>query len=238
MIQLCVVSDYETLSGKAASRIVECLRRQPKSLLCLASGSTPTRTYKLMVEHGRCDPALFAQCRTLKLDEWGGLPADDPATCEHHLRKTLIEPLGLAARYTAFATQSALPEAECARIAGWLCANGPIDVCILGLGVNGHLGFNEPAEHLQPNAHVAQLSEASLGHAMLSASSGRPTYGITLGMADILQAREILLLVSGKSKQQALKELMSRRISTSFPASMLWLHPNVTVFADAAATVE
>lgn len=235
MLQLRTAPDHETLSGIAADRLVDCLRRQPKSLVCLASGSTPTRTYELLVERGRREPSLFAQCRLLKLDEWGGLRANDPATCEHHLRTTIVDPLGLNARYTTFATQSTAPENECARISDWLNNNGPIDVCILGLGMNGHLGFNEPAEFLQPFAHLAKLSEASLQHAMLDQTTGRPAYGITLGMADILQSREILLLVSGESKQQPLKKLMSREISASFPASFLWLHPKVTVFADAAA---
>lgn len=235
MLQLRVVPDYETLSGIVADRLVDCLTRQPNSLLCLASGSTPTRTYELLADRGRRELALYAHCRMLKLDEWGGLPAEDPATCEHHLRTTIIDPLGLDARYTAFATQPAVPENECARISDWLSTNGPIDLCILGLGKNGHLGFNEPAEFLQPFAHVAKLSEASLGHAMLNQSTRRPTYGITLGMADILQSHEIHLLVSGDAKRGPLRKLMSREISTSFPASFLWLHPNVTVFADAAA---
>lgn len=235
MLQLCVAPDYETLSGNVADRLVEGLRQQPDSLLCLASGSTPTRTYEMLVERGRREPTLFEKCRVLKLDEWGGLPASDSATCEHHLRTTIIDPLELHGQYTSFTTQPATPESECARISDWLDTNGPIVACILGLGINGHLGFNEPAESLQPFAHIASLSEASLGHAMLNASSGRPTYGITLGMANIIQSREILLVVSGTSKQQPLKELMSRRISTSFPASFLWLHPNVTVFADSAA---
>lgn len=238
MLQLCVAPDYEILSGNVADRLVEGLRRQPDSLLCLASGSTPTRTYKLLAERGRQEPRLFEKCRVLKLDEWGGLPASDLATCEHHLRTTIVDPLGLNDRYTAFSRQAATPESECTRISHWLSKNGPIDTCILGLGINGHLGFNEPAESLQPFAHIARLSESSLGHTMLNQTDGHPTYGITLGMADILHSREIFLLVSGTSKQQPLKELMSRRISTSFPASLLWLHPNVTVFADAAATAE
>ncbi len=238
MLQLRVVPDYEALSGIVADRLVEFLRRQPNALVCLASGATPTRTYELLVEHGLREPTLFRQCRMLKLDEWGGLPANDLATCEHHLRTTIIDPLRIGERYTAFTTQADIPESECTHVSSWLRENGPIDMCILGLGVNGHLGFNEPADALQPFAHIARLSEASLRHAMLNPATGRPTYGLTLGMAEILQSREILLLVNGRSKQQPLKELISQRISTSFPASFLWLHPNVTVYADAAAAAE
>ena len=161
---------------------------------------------------------------------------DDPATCEHQLRTTLVTPLDLAAQYTAFNSQPRDPEAECARIAGWLNQNGPIDICVLGLGVNGHIGFNEPAESLQRHAHLAKLSDASLGHAMLHQSRQRPTYGITLGMADILRSREILVVVSGPAKREALGRLLSAKITTAFPASLLYLHSQVTLICDVAAS--
>ena len=128
-----------------------------------------------------------------------------------------------------------IPTPKCARIADWLDQNGPIDISVLGLGINGHLGFTEPAEYLQPFAHVAQLSQASLAHAMLAKSNVRPTYGLTLGMADLIQSRRILLLVSGPTKRDPLQRLLSGRISTEFPASMLQLHPNVLLICDRAA---
>jgi galactosamine-6-phosphate isomerase len=196
---------------------------------------TPLRTYELLAERGTKEPSLFASCRLLKLDEWGGLAMDDAATCEHQLCTAIITPLGLAVRYTAFNSQQQDPEAECARIADWLDQNGPIDVCVLGLGVNGHVGFNEPAESLAPHAHVARLSDASLGHAMLRQSNERPTYGLTLGMADILLAREVVVLVSGGAKVEALARLLTARITTAFPASLLHLHPQTTLFCDVAA---
>ncbi len=230
-----VLSDYESLSRQAAAWLVEQLRERPNALVCLAAGSTPLRTYELLAEHGVAEPADFARCQLLKLDEWGGLAMDDPATCEHQLRTTLVEPLGAADRYMAFESQPKDPAAECGRIADWLEQHGPIDVCVLGLGVNGHLGFNEPAEFLEPHAHVAQLSESSLTHAMLRQSQGRPTFGLTLGMADLLQSREVLLLVSGTTKRGPLERLLTGRISTDFPASLLHLHPRVTLLADTAA---
>ncbi len=178
---------------------------------------------------------LFESARIIKLDEWGGLAMDDPASCEQHLRQALIDPLGLHERYVAFDSQTADAESECKRIAAWLEQNGPIDVCVLGLGVNGHIGFNEPAEFLQPHAHVATLSEASMHHAMIANSKQRPTHGLTLGMADLLQSREVLLLVNGEGKRAALSRLLESRIATDFPASFLALHPDVRVMCDRAA---
>jgi galactosamine-6-phosphate isomerase len=235
VIQPQVFSDFATLSQHAAEWLEERVRDQPSALVCLAAGSTPSRMYELLRERGAAEPRLFQQCRFIKLDEWGGLPMDDPATCEHQLRNTLVLPLGMSDRYVAFDSTSPNPTAECARVAAWLAQNGPIDLCVLGLGVNGHIGFNEPAEYLEPHAHVARLAESSLKHAMLKRSARQPEYGMTLGMADVMQSRRVLLLVSGSAKRVPVQKLLSGRITTEFPASFLQLHPNVTLLCDAEA---
>lgn len=235
MITPEVFPDHEQLSLHAADWLADRLRQRPTSLISLAAGSTPGRTYELLAEHGKLEPNLVAHARWLKLDEWGDLAMDDPATCEYQLRRTLITPLGAADRYTAFESRPADPATECARIAAWLTANGPIDLAVLGLGLNGHLGFNEPADFLTPHAHVARLTDTSMTHAMLNETTGRPTFGVTLGMADLLQAREVLILVSGASKRLPLKRLLSGQIETQFPASFLHLHPHVTALVDAHA---
>jgi galactosamine-6-phosphate isomerase len=235
MLEPLVLADHETVSQYAADWLVHQLRRQPAQLLCLASGTTPARTYTLLAEQGAREPTLFNQCRVLKLDEWGGLAMTDPATCESHVRSNLIDPLKLGDRYVGFDSRPADPHAECARIAQWLEENGPIDICVLGLGRNGHLGFNEPAEYLKPHAHVAQLSEASLGHSMLEQSMTWPTYGLTLGMADLMESRQVLLIVTGAAKREPLERLLCGQITTQFPASMLQMHPNVLLLCDAAA---
>jgi galactosamine-6-phosphate isomerase len=235
MMRAEVLSDYEAMSRPAAEWLIARLREKPASLFCLASGSTPTRAYSLLAAVHKIEPDLFAQMRVIKLDEWGGLAGDDPASCEHHLRRTLIDPLGLGARYVSFNGQATDPQAECARMANWLEDNGPIDSCVLGLGVNGHLGFNEPAGELQPHAHVARLSQDSMGHSMLAGARSSPTYGLTLGMAELLQSRNILVLVSGRTKVASLRRLLERRVSTDFPASLLWLNPHVSLYCDAEA---
>jgi galactosamine-6-phosphate isomerase len=230
-----VFPDHEAVSRHAAETLVARLRENPYALLCLAAGSTPIRTYELLAEAGAKDSALFKHCRIIKLDEWGGLPPGNQATCDVQLRTALVSPLNLAERYVAFESNPTDPDAECARIADWLDQNGPIDISVLGLGINGHLGFTEPAEYLQPFAHVAQLSQASLSHAMLAQSSIRPKYGLTLGMADLIQSRHIVLLVTGSTKREPLARLLTGKISTDFPASMLQLHNDVEILCDTAA---
>jgi galactosamine-6-phosphate isomerase len=230
-----VLADHEAVSQRAAAWMADRLLEKHDALFCLATGATPMRAYELLAQRRAIEPQLFDRMRVLKLDEWGGLPMNDPATCESHLRRSLVDPPKLADRYMGFESQPDDPRAECDRVALWLQQNGPIDVCVLGLGVNGHLGFNEPAESLQPHAHVAELSQESLSHAMIRERSTRPSYGLTLGMADVMQSRGVLLLVTGETKRRPLERLLTGPIATEFPASLLTLHPNVLLLCDEAA---
>jgi galactosamine-6-phosphate isomerase len=235
-LRIQVLDSYEAMSCAAADFIWRELRQQPNLLLCASAGATPTRTYELLA--ARCDraPKSFARLRVLQIDEWGGLAPGDPATCAADLRMKLLEPLGITRnRFKGFRSDATDPGAECARIARWLAANGPIDICVLGLGRNGHVAMNEPAEALTPNVHVATLAESSQNHAMLNALAKKPRYGLTLGMADILRSRRILLLVNGNRKRPALRRLMKAGITTRFPASFLWLHPDATMLCDREA---
>jgi len=234
-----VSDDPERLSHAAAECILAALAAKPNLLLCAAGGSSPARTYAMLVEQHARRPTEFSRLRVVKLDEWGGLPADDPGSCERQLRASLLRPLGVVDdRYFGFRGDAGDAQAECERIRQRLAAEGPIDMCVLGLGLNGHIAMNEPAESLQPFAHVARLTEESRRHPMLANAGRVPTHGLTLGMAEILGAREVLLLVSGAAKNTALQRLLHREITTAFPASFLWLHPNCTVLCDRAAVGE
>jgi galactosamine-6-phosphate isomerase len=234
-----VLDSYEAMSRAAADFIFRELRRQPNLLLCVSAGATPTRTYELLAARYVCQPKPFNRLRVLQIDEWGGLAPGDPATCAADLGTKLLKPLGIPrSRFTGFRTDATDPEAECGRIARWLAANGPIDVCILGLGKNGHVALNEPAEALAPFAHVAALAESSRNHAMLKGLARKPRYGLTLGMADILRSRRVLLLVNGKRKRPALRRMTKPGVTMRFPASFLWLHPDATVLCDREAAVD
>ena len=175
--------------------------------------------------------------RLLKLDEWAGLAMDDPATCEAYLRQHVVEPLRIPPeRYIAFRGDAIALDAECAHIEGVLEEQGPIDLCVLGLGVNGHIGLNEPGPELHPGPHVATLSRTSLDHPMLRRARANVRHGVTLGMGDILRSRKVLLLVSGTHKREAMQSLRDPRVSTSFPASLLWLHADATCLCDREAS--
>lgn len=234
-IRIC--DDHEAMSRQAAERILQALAGKPDLLLCAAGGSTPLRAYELLAEHFTRQPDLFAAMRAVKLDEWGGIAMDDPGSCEGQLREYLVNPLGLSTdRYFGFQSNPAEPDVECERIHSRIASEGPIDLCVLGLGKNGHIAMNEPAASLLPFSHLAQLTAATLAHSMLANTKSKPGFGLTLGMAEILSAHEILLLVSGPSKREPLGRLMRHEITTEFPASFLWLHPNWTLLCDRTAT--
>jgi galactosamine-6-phosphate isomerase len=231
--------DHEALSRQAADFITGEIARCPGLLLCVAAGSTPTRTYDLLAERKQTGPRLFDRLRVLKLDEWGGLDMIHPATCEVYLQKHLIGPLDVPPeRYISLHSDSDDPQRECERIRHVLAQHRPIDLCVLGLGANGHLGLNEPAETLEPFVHVAKLAPSSLTHPMLHSVDGQVTYGLTLGMADILRSRKALLLVSGAQKRHQLKRLFCPELSPRFPASLLWLHSNVTLLYDRESALD
>lgn len=233
---LRVSDDVEAMSRAAADDIVAAVRRRPDAILCLAAGGSPARAYDLLAEASRREPGLFARVRAVKLDEWGGVAMDDPSTCEVYLREKVIGPLGISPeRYLAWETRPVDRDAECRRIAGWLEANGPIDVCVLGLGANGHLGLNEPGASPDSGPHVESLAESTRQHPMLARARGRVDFGFTLGMSDILKSRQILLLVPGAAKAEPLRRLLGGPIETAFPASMLRMHPDLAIHCDAEA---
>lgn len=221
------------ISQKAKSIIAEQIRKKPDLLLCAASGSSPTQTYNLLVYEYNEHPELFSRLRIFKLDEWCEIPNDDPGSCEYYLQTHLIKPLEIDdSRYFGFDSNPKDPDLECRRIQKKLINEGPVDLCILGLGMNGHLALNEPSEFLSPDPHVARLTNVSLNHVMINEMIVKPSFGLTLGMGDILNSKMILILVHGVQKKDIIKQFLLKNVTSLLPASYLWLHSNVTCLID------
>jgi galactosamine-6-phosphate isomerase len=228
--------DYCAMSRQTADLIKAEVKSKPDLLFCASAGGSPTGTYKRLSADQAKNARLFRKLRVLQIDEWGGLASEHPATCWSYLQNQLVRPLDIGAdRFAGFQSDAADRERECKRIEVWLRKNGPIDICLLGLGLNGHIAMIEPADEFVPHTHVARLARSSLNHGMLQGLKQKPRFGFTLGVADILQSRKILLVVSGEPKRMVLKRLLKGEISTRFPASFLWLHSDVTVLCDRAA---
>jgi galactosamine-6-phosphate isomerase len=222
------IENYEQMSGVAANIVLEEIDKKRNLLICAPTGNSPTGIYRSLAISFQQKPELFNELRVLKLDEWVGLSSDLPGSCEHYLQKHLLAPLKISCnRYTGFMPDKEDTMKECERVQQVIDNEISIDLCILGLGKNGHIGFNEPAEFLQPHCHVARLSEEAKKHGMVEGMEQKPEYGMTLGMNDILSARRIILLIYGEGKADATSMLMSKRITTRFPVTFLWLHDNV-----------
>jgi galactosamine-6-phosphate isomerase len=217
------------LNELASALIIHELQQNPKSLVCAATGNSPTGVYKKLVE--KKENINTSGLRFIKLDEWYGLGINDEGSCEKYLHEQLFNPLGISnKRYIAFDGKATEPEKELQNVTNYLDEHGPIDLCILGLGKNGHIAFNEPADTLHPHAHMALLSSTSLEHAMIKGTGEQIKYGMTLGMTDILQSKKIILLVNGTHKNAVMQKLMEQKIRTQLPASFLWLHADVQCF--------
>ncbi len=231
-----IVRDYEALSRRAAEHVLRAVRRQPAMLLGAVTGDSPRGLYRRLARVGARSPRLFSRLRVLAMDEWLGLPRGHAATCERFVREEVVGPLRIArARWQGWRSDARAPDREVARYTRWLRAQGPMDLCLLGLGRNGHLLMNEPRAAFEPFPHASRLLPSSRRHSMIRSLRPPPRFGYTLGLHDILSAREIVLLVSGSSKKAPLARMLSRRVTTACPASFLWLHPRVTVYCDRAA---
>ena len=228
-MRVTVYPDREALDRQAAALIREAAQARPDLLICLASGDTPTGTYALLAGA----PERLARARFIQLDEWAGLGAGDAASCAAYLERTVRGPLAVPPeRWIGIQGDAPDAAAECRRVAAALEDAGPIDLCILGLGRNGHLGLNEPAESFDPSCHVATLAEQTRTHPMLAETGSPVRQGLTLGLGDILRSRRILLLVSGAAKREPMARLAERRVTPQLPASFLWLHGDAVCLCD------
>ena len=231
-MKITYLDNYSALSEKAAQLIGQEVQKNPELLFCAATGGSPTGMYAEMAKQ----KSIYTQMRVIKMDEWGIIPLSHPDSCESYLIKHLLGPLEIEAdRYTSFDTAPDVVEDECQRLDQFMKSNGPLDICILGLGKNGHIAFNEPASSLNPDFHKAVLAESTIAHDPALSQGSEPAYGLCVGMEGIMQSKKIIFLITGKGKQDAVKRIMERKIGTDCPASLLWMHPNVECLIDSSA---
>ncbi|HED3139185.1 galactosamine-6-phosphate isomerase [Citrobacter farmeri] len=229
-IQYC--DHYDALSDRASERLIQVIQDKPDATICLATGATPELTYRFFVEKIQQRHVDIRNVSFVKLDEWVGIPLHTPGTCESFLQQHIMQPLGLRPEQLIGFQSENIDEAECERVTDLIASRGGLDLCVLGIGKNGHLGLNEPGSALEPFCHISRLDEQTRHHDMLK-SAGRPvTHGITLGLKEILNAKEILLLIAGEGKQDVVDKYLTTAVTTAIPASFLWLHDNTTYLLD------
>lgn len=235
-MQVWIVDDYEKLCYEAARRIVQRVLLHPECVLALPTGKTPIRVYDNIVKWYHTGIVELSRTVIFNLDEYCGLPAQHPGSYKRYMDKHLFRHLAVRAAYIPD-SEAVDPAAECRRYEETIARYNGIDLAVLGIGVNGHIAFNEPGTPWESVTHVAVLSpetrEREAGH--FGQLKNVPAKAITMGIRTIMNAREILLLATGEEKAKAVQRSLLGPVTPDTPASVLQLHPNVTVLLDRAA---
>jgi len=234
-MRLIPASNYDEMSTYAATILVEQVSAYPESVLGLATGSTPIGTYSGMIKAYREGRVSFAACQSVNLDEYVGLDQTDEQSYKTFMQEQLFAHIDMKPEHIHIPNGKNLDtDAECVRYDQLLAELGPIDIQVLGIGHNGHIGFNEPAEHFVPGTHKVDLDDSTIdaNQRFFNSRDDVPRAAYTMGMAPIMQASCVLLLVSGEAKAEILHRSLTGPITPQVPASILQLHHNLIVIAD------
>jgi len=229
-----VLPDYEAMSAAAADVVAAKLRERPRAVFMIPTGTTPLGMYRRLVAMHEGEGLSFAQAAFFNLDEYLGLPPDHPASYHVYMQENFYGPVDVDPERVhvpdGFAPD---PEAECERYEREIRAAGGVDLCVLGIGRNGHIGFNEPGASFDSRTRVVRLAETTRRVNATDFEGERaPERAISVGMRTISDSREVLLLASGANKARAVAAAVGGEISEDVPASALRRHPNVSFFLD------
>ncbi|WP_315118839.1 glucosamine-6-phosphate deaminase [uncultured Clostridium sp.] len=233
-----IKKDYNELSEFTASEIKKTIDEKPSCVLGLATGSTPIGLYKELVKLHKEGKVDFSKITTFNLDEYKGLDGNHNQSYRYFMNDNLFNHINIDKNNTFVPNGLAEDmEVECKRYEELMKEKGEIDIQVLGIGVNGHIGFNEPNKHLYIGTHIEDLTEETISSNLrfFSSREEMPTQAITMGIGNIMRAKRIILLISGKNKANIVKKLFSGKITTELPASILQIHNNCTVVLDEEA---
>lgn len=236
-MQIEIVPTAEEFARRAASVVCAAVGKRPDGTLGLPSGETPRGLYAVLARRVAEGDAVFDGVTAFAIDELQGLRRDHPATNASYFRERLKLPL------RAFHTldcETSDPETECSRFHRLIEEAGGLDLVVLGIGVNGHVAFNEPGTSFSSRARRVALSETTRTaySNQFASESAVPAFALTLGIADLLEARRVLLLARGAAKARAVSGALTAAPDEALPASALQRHPEVTVLLDEEAASE
>lgn len=238
IVNVIKVKDYDEMSEKATEFMVDRINSLENPVLGLATGSTPEGLYQRIIEKHQQDEVSFKNVTTFNLDEYVGLEQNDSNSYYNFMNEKLFSHVDIAADRVHIPNGVAADlEKECMEHERAIEQAGGIDVQVLGIGGNGHIGFNEPGTSFDSKTHIVDLDESTIqaNARFFHSIEEVPTQAISMGIETIMNSKEILLLVSGEAKADATAKLLHGDISEDFPASILKKHENVTVIVDQAA---
>lgn len=223
---------YEELSNKAADIIAAVIINKPNCVLGLATGSSPVGTYKRLIEDNKAGKIDFSKVTSVNLDEYVGLDGTNDQSYRYFMNKNLFDRVNIDKSRTFVPNGLAAdPAAEGLAYDEHIKALGGIDIQLLGIGLDGHIGFNEPDSFFTKETHLVKLHESTIeANSRFFASRDEvPTTAITMGMGSIMQARRVLLIANGAKKKEIMEKAFFGPITPEVPASILQMHPDVTV---------
>lgn len=232
------VKNYSEMSAKAADMLISKLHEKPNMNLGLATGGTPKGLYDRLIQDHKEHGTSYKQVTSFNLDEYVGMKPQDPNSYHYYMADALFNHIDIDVSNTHVPNGLAdTPEEECRRYDEMIQNHGGIDLQILGIGQNGHIGFNEPGTSFNSPTHIVTLEESTrkANARYFNSLDEVPTQAITMGIESIMKSKEILLLISGEAKAEAMYQLLNGEITEDFPASILKKHHCVTIIADQEA---
>lgn len=232
-----IFSSYESLSDFTANEWINVIKANPNATICVASGDSPKLACELFCEKVKEQNIDVSKFFFVGLDEWVGLSPDIFGSCHNDFQKRLIQPLGLApTQYHLFDALASDLQAECTKMDRVINSRGSIDLMIVGIGMNGHIGFNEPGVDVNLLSHVIELDETTL-------SVGQKYFkektvlqkGITLGLKHLMNSKKVFLLANGERKAAVIQKAVEGDVNNQFPASIMQQHENGFILVDEAA---
>lgn len=226
------VETYEKLSIMAANIIADVVKNKPNAVLGLATGSSPLGTYARLAEKCKNEGLDFSNCTSVNLDEYVGLDGDNDQSYRYFMNKNLFSYINIDINKT-FVPNGCAPDLkkEGEEYDKMIESLGGIDIQLLGIGLDGHIGFNEPDDCFTKETHLVKLDDSTIeaNSRFFSSIDEVPKEAITMGMYSIMQAKKVLLIANGKNKKEILEKAFFGKITPEVPASILQLHNDVTV---------
>ena len=234
-MEIIVVKNYQEMSSCAAKYFAKVISDKPDCVLGLATGDTPIGMYDCLAEEYRQGKLDFSRVRSVNLDEYYPITPDNNQSYRYFMNEKLFDRVNIRKDATMVPDGTAKDvESACRAYENAIDGLGGIDIQVLGIGRNGHIGFNEPAKELIPFTHLTELTESTIeaNARFFEDETQVPRHALTMGIQSVFKARKIILLASGANKAEAVCAMLKGNISTNCPASLLCLHPDVTLICD------
>lgn len=232
-----IVDDYQALSATVAQRIIKTVKEKPDALICIAGGDTPLGVFSALVDASRKGDVDLTQAAFVGLDEWLGLSKADKGSCREMVWGHFFDHLTLREEQICFFDgRTAAPAEECRRVDRFISDRGGISLVVLGIGMNGHIGFNEPGAATDTYCHIVDLDAVTQSVSAKYFDQPRQVkQGITLGMKTILEANSVILMASGEKKAAIVAQTVREPATPAIPATLLKPHPRLQVVVDKPA---